>query len=79
MSNFTKIKHDTDGNPRFVTSWLGYGFETYQQAIKAANAIGGSKYHNKSFGGGLVFQAYECELLDIEARLKAAAIGIMPL
>lgn len=74
MSNFKRIRSDVNGNPRFVTSWLGYGFENYQQAIKAANKIGGSKYHNKSFGGGLVFQAYECELADIEARLKAAAV-----
>lgn len=75
MNNFTRIKHDINGNPRFITSWLGYGFKTYADAIKAANSIGGRKYHNKSFGVGLVFQAYECELQDISNRLTQLAKG----
>jgi len=70
---WTKIKHDVNGNPRFITSWLGFGFKTYQDAIRAANAIGGRKYHTKAFGGGLVFQAYECELADIAAKLQSKA------
>lgn len=73
-SNFKKIKHDVNGNPRFVTSWLGYGFKTYEQAVLAANKIGGRRYHNKSYGGGIVFQAYECELDDIQKRLEAFAV-----
>lgn len=68
-SNFTRIRHDINGNPRFVTSWLGYGFKSYADAIKAANSIGGRKYSNKHYGGGLVFQAYECELENINHRL----------
>lgn len=71
---FTRIKHDVNGNPRFVCSWLGFGFKTYAQAVKAANKIGGKKYNNKSFGGGLVFQAYECELPGIIEKLKEAAL-----
>lgn len=73
MPNFTQIKHDTNGNPRHVTSWLGYGFTTYAQAIHAAKTLGGRKYHTKSFGGGLVFQAYEGELPGIAARLEELA------
>lgn len=76
MENFKRLKHDTNGNPRFVTSWLGYGFTSYDQAIKAANAIGGRKYHTKQFGGGLVFQAYECELPAIAAHLSTYAQGV---
>lgn len=73
MKNFIKIKHDINGNPRYVTSWLGYGFTSYQAALTAAHTIGGRKYNNKSYGGGIVFQAYECELSDIVARLEAIA------
>lgn len=69
MNNFTRIKNDVNGNPRFVTSWLGYGFATYEAALTAARKIGGRKFHNKQFGGGIVFQAYECELADIARRL----------
>lgn len=70
MNTFTKIKHDTNGNPRFVCSWLGWGFACYADAIRAANTLGGRKYHTKSYGGGLVFQAYECELADIAQKMK---------
>lgn len=72
-SNWTRIKHDVNGNPRHVTSWLGFGFKSYQDAIKAANSIGGMKYHTKAFAGGLVFQAYESQLQDINARLTEKA------
>ena len=67
-SNFTQLKHDVNGNPRFVTSWLGYGFKTYEQAVLAANKIGGRKYRHKSFAGGLVFQDYACELEIVKKR-----------
>jgi hypothetical protein len=30
----------------------------YDIAVKKANKIGGRKYHNKSYGGGIVFQSY---------------------
>jgi len=30
----------------------------YQQAIKRAKKIGGRKFHNKQYGGGIVFQSY---------------------
>ena len=72
---FKRIKHDTNGNPRHVTSWCGFGFKSYDQAVKAANSIGGSRFNNKSFGGGLVFQSYECELASIAERLTAIAEG----
>ena len=73
MANWTRIKHDANGNPLHVTSWCGYGFTCYADAIRAANKLGGRKYHNRSFGGGLVFQAYEGEIEGIEQRLKYLA------
>lgn len=30
----------------------------YDIAVKKANKIGGKKYHNKQYGGGIVFQSY---------------------
>jgi hypothetical protein len=32
--------------------------ERYAIACKLANKAGGRKYHNKSYGGGIVFQSY---------------------
>jgi len=56
-SSFTKIKHDINGNPRWVCHFLCFDF-TYDNALVKARKLGGRKYHNKSYGGGIVFQAY---------------------
>ena len=39
--------------------------------LEAARKLGGRKFHNKQYGGGIVFQAYECELADIAQRVRA--------
>ena len=54
---FTKIKNDINGNPRYVVHFLNIA-DNYQNAIHLANKIGGRKYHTKSYGGGIVFQSY---------------------
>lgn len=73
--DFDRVKNDVNGNPRYVTHFLnldvhgcdkgiGYGLsERYVMACKLANKIGGRKYHNKSYGGGIVFQSYSLEEL----------------
>ena len=33
----------------------------YNIAVKKANTIGGRKYHNKQYGGGIVFQSYNIQ------------------
>jgi hypothetical protein len=79
---FTKIKNDINGNPRYVTHFLNIPINTfkglaintnvlsisekYKLACKKANKIGGKKYHNKSFGGGIVFQSYNISQLEKE-------------
>lgn len=73
MDNWVKIKHDLNGNPRYVVSWLGHGFDSYEQALRAAKRIGGKRFHNRQFGGGIVFQAYECELKGIDYMLARSA------
>lgn len=71
--NWTRLKMDVNGNSRHVTAWWEYGFKTYATAVIAANSIGGRKFHNKQFGGGLMFQAQGCELPGLEAKLKELA------
>ena len=74
MSNaieFTRIKNDVNGNPRYVCHFLNldvHGWQSniglsdrYAIACKLANAIGGRKYHAKSYGGGIVFQSYSLD------------------
>ena len=68
-TDFTKIKHDINGNPRHVCHFLHLdvnGWQSnislsdrYKIAIKLANTLGGKKYHNKQYGGGIVFQEYD--------------------
>lgn len=65
QEHFTRIKNDSNGNPRYVVHYLNVmpesyndkGF-TYAKTCKLMNKIGGRKYHNKSYGGGIVFQSY---------------------
>lgn len=42
--------------------------DRYRVAIKTANKIGGKKYHNKQYGGGIVFQSYNIE--ETARRIK---------
>ena len=70
---FSRIRNDVNGNPRYVVHFLaldvhgpdkGIGFglsDRYTIACKLANTIGGRKYHNKSYGGGIVFQSYSLD------------------
>lgn len=66
---FKRITNDVNGNPRYVCHFLNFirGEEAgnvmnkYERAIKLANQIGGRKFHNKQYGGGLVFQSYNLQ------------------
>lgn len=77
---FTRIKNDTNGNPRYVCHFLNLNTEAelaatgadwisdkYAIACKRANKIGGKKYTAKAYGGGIVFQSYslDCEVSAI--------------
>lgn len=67
---FTRINNDVNGNPRYVTHFFSLlkDSETYNSglsiseryniAVARANKIGGRRFHNKQFGGGIVFQSY---------------------
>ena len=77
-SDFTKIKHDVNGNPRYVCHFLHLDVHGYQSniglseryaiAVVLANTLGGKKFHNKQYGGGIVFQCYS--LPDLCKRIN---------
>lgn len=86
---FERVRNDTYGNPRYVCHFLeldlhgpdkGIGFglsERYAIACKLANKAGGRKFHNKQYGGGIVFQSYSlpelCKVLNNIMAKEAAA------
>lgn len=64
VDNFKQIKHNINGNPRYVIHFLNFlnseeqktnVKDGYVLALKKAKTIGGRKFHNKQFGGGIVF------------------------
>ena len=58
--NFRRINNDVNGNPRFVFHFLHLA-DSYEQALKIAKKIGGRKFHNKQYGGGIAVQSYNIE------------------
>jgi hypothetical protein len=67
-SDFTRIKNDVNGNPRYVCHFLHldvHGMysgidlsQRYTVAVALARTLGGKRFHNKQYGGGIVFQCY---------------------
>ena len=68
-SDFTRINNDTNGNPRYVCHFLQFKNPkdearfSYDQALKLAKSLGGRKFHNKQYSGGIVFQSYALDSL----------------
>jgi len=90
MNNYsiTRINNDVNGNPRRVIHFLafitdndrggtGAIFSTgslYEVALKKARKLGGRKFHNKQYGGEIVFQAYsDDEVHELVARANTAS------
>lgn len=83
--SITRINNDVNGNPRRVIHFLAFitdndregSFFTsklYEVALKKARKLGGRKFHNKQYGGGIVFQAYsDDEVYELVARANAAS------
>ena len=70
--NFTRINNDTYGNPRYVIHWINVA-DTYSKALTIAKKIGGRKFHNKQYGGGIAFQSYNID--DTAKRLNELVNG----
>lgn len=64
--NFHRINNDVNGNPRYVCHFLAIA-KDYDEAVRIARKIGGKRFHNKQFGGGIVFQSYN--LRDTEQSI----------
>ena len=75
--SWTRIKNDVNGNPRYVVhflqcepqAWKDQGgiSDRYARVCKLMNRIGGRKFSNKQYGGGIVFQSYS--LPETEAAI----------
>jgi hypothetical protein len=76
--SFTRINNDSNGNPRYVVHFLNFlndeerSFlpfaKKYEYALKKAKMLGGKKYDNKQYGGGVVFQSYNT--MDLEKKIN---------
>lgn len=80
---FTRVNNDVNGNPRHVCHFLDLNTkeeksrdgdqwisidEKYRIALKRAKKIGGRKFHNKQYGGGIVFTSYSTQ--ELEAKIN---------
>lgn len=74
---FTRITNDVNGNPRYAVHYNEFlnaeekmhvpFSKQYEYALKKAKLIGGRKFHNKQYGGGVVFQSYNIN--DLEKKI----------
>lgn len=74
---FTRITNDVYGNPRYAVHYNEFlnaeekmhvpFTKQYEYALKKAKLIGGKKFHNKQYGGGVVFQSYNIN--DLEKKI----------
>jgi hypothetical protein len=57
---FTRVNNDINGNPRYVIHYLQLA-DNYDRALYLSRQLGGRKFHNKQYGGGIAFQSYNIE------------------
>jgi hypothetical protein len=73
---WTRVNNDINGNPRYVCHYVhfitdkdGYSTDNYENvALPRARKLGGRKFHNKQYGGGIVFQSYNIQ--ETERKIK---------
>lgn len=79
---WTRISSDINGNSRHVCHFLavlGKADESvhleqkYALALKRAATLGGCKFHNKQYGGGIVFQVSAGQLDHLSERIATLA------
>lgn len=68
-----RANNDVYGNPRYVTHYLSIA-EDYDDALKIARKLGGRKFHNRQFGGGVAFQSYDLESTTRDLRKLVRAM-----
>lgn len=73
-SDFTKVNNTAMGNPRYVLHFLNIPTDnlsttsSYNQALSKTKQFGGKRFHNKQYGGGIVFSTYN--LNDLITKLN---------
>ena len=93
----TRLNNDVNGNPRYAIHFLKLNTraeknrtftnysttDLYDIAVQRAKQLGGKRYHNKQYGGGIVFQCFnttqlldEIENLILELNLKDEGIAV---
>ena len=57
IDDFTRVNNDVNGNPRYVCHYfkLNTQSELDDLALARSRKLGGKKFHNKQYGGGIVF------------------------
>lgn len=89
--DFTRISSDVNGNPRYVCHFLNFitdndnfpdvGVNTtsckYNLALSRAKELGGRKFHNKQYGGGIVFQCHNTRLLSEQIFTLMQQVKVM--
>ena len=86
-NDFTRAKKlDVNGNPRYIIHFLHLNKDgdaaphdisgMYAAAVTRANKLGGKKYHNKQYGGGIIFQSYGLEGLcdDLNNAMRGPVV-----
>jgi len=75
--NWTRVNNDSNGNPRYVIHFLQCLPEEwkdsdlsqkYNAACCLMRKIGGKRFHNKQYGGGIVFSSYS--LPELEQKIN---------
>jgi hypothetical protein len=77
---WSRANNDINGNPRYICHYLAFkpfrdqnepfALFSYEEAIKLANKLGGKKYHNKQYGGGLIFSTYNLRSLSDQILIQ---------
>jgi hypothetical protein len=81
-----RVDSDAYGNSRYVVHYLAIPFEDDEDQPfyvnqnnhieRAKDALKGSKYRAKWFGGGIVFQAYAGDpIMHVKAAIRSAETG----
>lgn len=78
-----RAANDVNGNPRYVIDYCHFITPKEQESLSVSTAydlavgraklrFGGKRFHNKQYGGGIVFSSYDLEgtLAEIQAYTK---------
>ena len=71
------------GNPRYVMHWCSVSSEVcksndimqkYNEVLDFCKPLGGKKYHNKKYGGGIAFTTYNLQSLCDKINAALASL-----